>query len=122
LFTLTFSILAGEILAAAYPFLERNFHPIVIISAFKRALEDAIKVVDSISKPVDLTNEDSMLELIKASLGTKFISRWSELMCKLALQAVRTVASDVNGKVEVDIKRYARVEKVGLLRMFCERL
>jgi len=34
-------------------------------------------------------------------------------MCNLALKAVRTVAWDVgNGKREVDIKRYARIEKV----------
>lgn len=34
-------------------------------------------------------------------------------MCSLALQAVRTVTWEVgNGKTEVDIKRYARVEKV----------
>jgi T-complex protein 1 subunit gamma len=53
-----------------------------------------------------------MLALIKTSIGTKFVQRWSDLMCKLALQAVRTVAHDENGFKSVDIKRYARVEKV----------
>lgn len=53
-----------------------------------------------------------MLSLIKTSIGTKFVSRWSNLMCKLALQAVRTVALDEEGIKTVDIKRYARVEKV----------
>ena len=33
-------------------------------------------------------------------------------MCNLALQAVRTVTFDAGGKKEVDIKRYARVEKI----------
>jgi T-complex protein 1 subunit gamma len=33
-------------------------------------------------------------------------------MCKLALQAIRTVAKEENGKSTVDIKRYAKVEKV----------
>ena len=74
-----------------------------------------------------------MLALIKTSIGTKFSSRWSDLMCSLALQAVQTVAVTAeaeNGLVgassdsgmgstaptltikTVDIKRYARVEKV----------
>jgi T-complex protein 1 subunit gamma len=53
-----------------------------------------------------------MYRLISSSIGTKFVSRWSDLMCSLALKAVRTVSWDVNGKKEVDIKRYARVEKV----------
>lgn len=106
-------ILAGEVLAQTLPYLERNIHPIVIISAFKRALEDAIAIVDNISMPVDVNNKEEMLNLIKASIGTKFVSRWSDLMCNLALDAVRTVAlEDESGRREVDIKRYARIEKI----------
>ncbi|CAG8611345.1 1085_t:CDS:2 [Cetraspora pellucida] len=105
-------ILAGEVLAQALPYLERNVHPIVIISAFKKALEDSIKIIDEISKPVNIEDQVEMLNLIKTSIGTKFASKWSDLMCKLALDAVRTVAREEDGKREVDIKRYARVEKV----------
>jgi T-complex protein 1 subunit gamma len=103
---------AGEILAQALPQLERNIHPVVIISAFKRALADALEIVEEISLPVDIDDDDAMYKLISASIGTKFVSRWSELMCNLALKAVRTVAFDAGGKKEVDIKRYARTEKV----------
>lgn len=55
--------------------------------------------------------------MIKTSIGTKFVSRWSEQMCKLALKAVQTVATTEQGSGSkenktVDLKRYARVEKV----------
>ena len=58
-----------------------------------------------------------MLNLIKSSIGTKFVAQWSEFMCKLALKAVSTVLIEtpsLDGTVtrEIDIKRYARVEKV----------
>ena len=36
----------------------------------------------------------------------------SELACKIALDATSTVALEENGKKEIDIKRYAKVEKV----------
>ncbi|KAF1809789.1 putative t-complex protein 1 gamma subunit [Eremomyces bilateralis CBS 781.70] len=110
--TTTVIILAGEILAQALPQLERNIHPVVIISAFKRALADALIIAEEVSKPVDIKNDEAMYSLISASIGTKFVSRWSKLMCSLALSAVRTVAFELGGKPEVDIKRYARVEKV----------
>ena len=104
---------AGEILAQALPQLERNIHPVVIISAFKRALADALAIVEEISTPVDISNDKAMYNLISSSIGTKFVSRWSEQMCSLALKAVRTVSHDAGGgKQEVDIKRYARVEKI----------
>jgi hypothetical protein len=61
-----------------------------------------------------------MMSLIKSSIGTKFVSTWSDLMCKLALDAVRCVAveEEGTGKTEVDIKRYARVEKVNKVTPF----
>lgn len=95
------------------PQLDRNIHPVVIISAFKRALADALKIIEEISLPVDVDDEKAMYSLIQSSIGTKFVSRWSELMCSLALRAVKTVSHDAGGgKKEVDIKRYARVEKI----------
>lgn len=122
-------ILAGEILAYSLPLLEKNIHPVVIIRAFKQALDDALATIEKISVPVDISSETEMLALIKTSIGTKFVSRWSDLMCRLALDAVKTVAVTAeaeNGFIgasaeggashldikTVDIKRYARVEKV----------
>ncbi|MCJ1263401.1 T-complex protein 1 subunit gamma [Lobaria immixta] len=111
--TTTVIILAGEILAQALPQLERNIHPVVIISAYKRALADALDIVEEISLPVNINDDKAMYRLISSSIGTKFVSRWSELMCNLALKAVRTVSHDLGGgKKEVDIKRYAKVEKI----------
>ncbi|KAA1477992.1 T-complex protein 1 [Dentipellis sp. KUC8613] len=105
-------VLAGEILAQSLAQLERDIHPVVIIAAYNKALKAALEIVDSISIPIDTSDDAQMLALIKTSIGTKFVIRWSDLMCKLALQAVRTVAANDAGVQTVDIKRYARVEKV----------
>ena len=106
------SFVAGEILAQSLSQLERDIHPVVIISAYNKALKEALEIIKRISVPIDTTNDDEMLALIKTSIGTKFVMRWSDLMCKLALEAVRIVAQDDGGMKTVDIKRYARVEKV----------
>jgi T-complex protein 1 subunit gamma len=107
-------IIAGEILAQSLSQLERDIHPVVIISAYNKALQAALDVVSRVSVPIDTNDDAQMLALIKTSIGTKFVIRWSDLMCKLALDAVRTVSSadDAGAVRTVDIKRYARVEKV----------
>jgi T-complex protein 1 subunit gamma len=124
--TTTVIILAGEMLAQALPQLERRIHPVVIIQAYKKALADALAIVQEISIPVDSSNDKAMTSLIKACIGTKTISRYSDLMCSLALKAVRVVSQDAsftsntahaNGTAkpkpqEIDIKRYARIEKI----------
>jgi T-complex protein 1 subunit gamma len=66
-------------LAQALPQLERNIHPVVIIQAYKHALADALKIVEEISIPVDTSKDESMISLIESSIGTKTISRYSEL-------------------------------------------
>ncbi|CAH1255050.1 CCT3 [Branchiostoma lanceolatum] len=106
-------ILAGEMLSVAEPFLEQQMHPTQIISAYRQALEDSLEVLrDQISVPVDVSNEDEMVKIICSALGTKFIRKWMALACKMALQSVKTVALDDQGRREIDIKRYAKVEKI----------
>jgi T-complex protein 1 subunit gamma len=110
--TTTVIILAGEILAQTFPYIEKNIHPVIIIQALKRALADGLEIIHSVSKSVDIDNDDSMISLIKASIGTKYINKWSDMMCKLSLKAVRTVLVQEGDYKEIDIKRYVRIEKI----------
>ena len=106
-------VLAGEMLSVARPFLERNMHPIIIVRAYNKALQVALDVCDSIAKTVDTNDRDVLLKVVRACVGTKFVSRWGDFLCDLALQAVQQVSIDLgNGKKEIDIKRYAKVEKL----------
>ena len=52
------------------------------------------------------------MKIIKSCIGTKIISKWSDMACNIALDAVSTVAMEEHGRREIDIKRYAKVEKV----------
>ncbi|XP_072038107.1 T-complex protein 1 subunit gamma-like [Amphiura filiformis] len=106
-------ILAGEMMAVAEPFLEQQMHPTVIISAYKQAMEDMVQMMkEKCSKPVDVTNRDEMMKIIQSCVGTKFISKWGDLACKIAYEAVSTVSLEEHGRKEIDIKRYAKVEKI----------
>jgi len=105
-------ILAGEMLRLAGPWLERNVHPTILIEGFTKALEDALAHMAAIAQPVDVKNDELVLSILKACIGTKFISRWNDLMTNMALNAVRTVAEETHEGVRVDIKRYVKIEKI----------
>merc|ERR1719395_395660 len=53
-----------------------------------------------------------MSKIVESCTGTKFVARFSNLMVDLALDAVQTIALDDMGRKEIDIKRYAKVEKI----------
>ncbi|KAL9696490.1 hypothetical protein quinque_016069 [Culex quinquefasciatus] len=106
-------VLAGEMLAVAEQFLQQQIHPTVIIRAYREALEDMIKLLqDDVSVPLDKADKKKLEDVVKSCVGTKFIGRWSDLAVKIALDAVETVMLTENGRTEIDIKKYAKVEKI----------
>eukprot|EP00698_Gefionella_okellyi_P002888 TRINITY_DN12751_c0_g1_i1.p1 TRINITY_DN12751_c0_g1~~TRINITY_DN12751_c0_g1_i1.p1 ORF type:complete len:566 (-),score=151.83 TRINITY_DN12751_c0_g1_i1:72-1769(-) len=105
-------ILTGEVLTVAEPFLSRQMHPTVIVAAYKKALEDALDFLGKFAVKIDTNDRDAVLQVVDSCLGTKFVTRWGKLMTNLALDATLTVAHEVDGQLEVDIKRYAKIEKI----------
>uniref|UniRef100_A0A3B3DCL2 T-complex protein 1 subunit gamma n=1 Tax=Oryzias melastigma TaxID=30732 RepID=A0A3B3DCL2_ORYME len=104
----------GEMLSVAEQFLEQQMHPTVIISAYRQALEDMLEALKEVSTPVDTSDRSMMLKIINSAINTKALSRWSDLACTIALDAVRTVEMEDNGRKEIDIKKYAKVEKTDI--------
>jgi len=106
-------ILAGEVLTAVEGFLEKEIHPTVIVNAYFKALEEIVKITNELGVPVNLENNEDLTKIVKSTIGTKFSSKWGNLIVDLAVKAVRTVwRKDDQGNIEIDIKRYAKVEKI----------
>ncbi|KAL5963065.1 T-complex protein 1 subunit gamma [Taenia solium] len=106
-------VLAGEVLSVAAPCLEKQIHPTKIIAAFRQALEDITTAVDTkLSIPVDVNSHEAMVTLVKSCVGTKLINKWVDLACKLAINSVKVVTIIDGNRKEIDIKRYAKVEKI----------
>jgi len=104
-------ILAGEMLHVAEPFLHQEIHPTVVINAYFKALEAISLILDDYSIPLDVNNRADIVKVVRSCIGTKFVSRWGDLMCNLAIDAVNTVSLERDGRKEIDIKRYAKVER-----------
>eukprot|EP00056_Hartaetosiga_gracilis_P003211 m.60994 g.60994 ORF g.60994 m.60994 type:complete len:553 (+) comp11372_c0_seq1:82-1740(+) len=105
-------ILAGEMLAVSSSFMEEKEHPVVVIGAYVRALEDILDMLNALAKPIDTTDKEALLSALNGVVGTKMVRKWSRMVCEIALNAVQTVFLEDNGSTEIDIKRYAKVEKI----------
>lgn len=118
-------ILAGEMLINAEPFVRTNIHPTVIVRGYNYALQEALTICEKLALVVDVHDSARMKTLVQSCIGTKFSSRWNDKMIDMALKAVLTVARESRTptstpaandayaqKMEVDIKRYAKVEKI----------
>merc|ERR1719316_542341 len=106
-------ILAGEMLGVAEPLIEKKLHPTLIVSGYMKALEDSLKIMDELAYQVDTDSNEKMREIVGAAIDTKFVSRWGNLISDLAIKAVKTVCiQKPDGRKEIDVKRYAKVEKI----------
>merc|ERR1719309_652191 len=59
-----------------------------------------------------MDDKAAVRKVIQSCVGTKFIAKWSDLACDIAMDAVKSVTVETGGKREIDIKRYAKVEKI----------
>jgi len=105
-------VLAGEYLSKAEPLLDRHIHPTVICNGYLKALDDAVRWLDELAVPLDLSDKKKMAQLVESCTGTKFVSKLSDMLVGLALDAVSCVATEDFGRKEIDIKRYAKTEKI----------
>jgi len=107
-------ILSGELLSVAEVFLKRDMHPRIIVGSYMKALESSLKFIEARCLALNLDDREQMLSIVRSTLGTKFVSRFGDLVCKLALDAVQKIVlrKDKAATPEIDIKRYARVEKI----------
>lgn len=63
-------------------------------------------------EPIDIEKDEDIAKIVKSCIGTKFASKWGDLIVNLAVQAVKRVYKKEGTYVEIDTKRYAKVEKI----------
>ena len=61
---------------------------------------------------LDFEDEEKMMEVIRSCIGTKFLGQYGDLACKIALKAVKMITTGTGDKIEVDVKKWARIEKI----------
>jgi thermosome len=111
--TTTAVILAGELLDKAEKLLDQNVHPTMIIDGFKKAAEKAHEVLQNIAIPVSLKDEQTLREVAMTSMGSKGVAVAKEHFAKVAVEAVKQVAEEKDGKIKADIDLIKILKKHG---------
>jgi thermosome len=111
--TTTAAVLAGELLAKAETLLDQNIHPTVIIEGFKKASEKAQEVLDKMALPVSINDGERLIDIAITSMGSKGVTVAKEHFAKLAVEAVKQVAEEKDGKFKADIDLIKVLKKHG---------
>jgi thermosome len=111
--TTTAAVLTGELLAKAEELLDQNIHPTIIIEGFKKASEKAREILEKIAIPVSIKDDEVLLNVAMTAMGSKGIAAAREHFAKLAVEAVKQVAEEKDGKLRADIDLIKILKKHG---------
>ena len=111
--TKTCVILAGELLKAAEALLEKNIHPTVIISGYRKALQKTIEFIDMLSKKISIDDIETLKNIAGTALTSKAVHGAREHLAELAVKAVKQVAEKRANKWYVDLDNVQIIKKHG---------
>ena len=111
--TKTAVIFAGELLKEAEKLLDKNIHPTIIIEGYKKALSKALEILKEISEPVSIDDTEKLMKVALTSLNSKAVRDAREHLAKIAVEAVRAIAEQRDGKWYVDLNNVQIIKKHG---------
>lgn len=94
--------------------MEQKIHPQTIVKAFFKALDQVSTIIEDVAIDIDLNNDEEVKRALYSCIGTKFSQNWGDLVVNFALKACKTVlrGTQNKSKLSVELKRYAKIEKI----------
>ncbi|RLI43512.1 thermosome subunit, partial [Candidatus Bathyarchaeota archaeon] len=111
--TTTAVVLAGELLAKAEDLLNQNIHPTLIIDGYKKASEKAQEILEKMAVPVSINDDKRLIDVAMTSMGSKSVTVAKEHFAKLAVEAIKQVAEEKDGKLKADVDLIKVLKKHG---------
>ncbi|MFX0122005.1 MAG: thermosome subunit alpha [Candidatus Hodarchaeota archaeon] len=103
--TTTVVILAGELLQQAADLITSDkIHPTILVEGFRVATEKAVEYLDEIATDVSADDQALLVQLVNTTMGSKIVSRSSDLLGKIVIEAVKSIDPGT-GRIDIeDIK------------------
>ncbi|MDG6938839.1 MAG: TCP-1/cpn60 chaperonin family protein [Nitrososphaerota archaeon] len=107
-------VLAGALLGNAEKLLENGVHPMVIVNGYRRAADQAQKILDEISVGIEPGDRAALTKIARTSMASKMISKESEGLGALVVDALlQVVEKTADGGFRVDLDDVKVDRKVG---------
>lgn len=104
-------VIAGSLLAAAEKLLSKGIHPTIISESFQRAAAKAVKILEDISVPINLSDRATLLKAASTSLSSKIVSQEPSL-APMAVDAVLKTINPQNA-TNADLRQIRVLKKPG---------
>ncbi|CAK6978636.1 T-complex protein 1 subunit delta [Scomber scombrus] len=105
-------VIAGALLDACSKLLQKGIHPTTISESFQKAVEKGVEVLTGMSRPVQLSDRETLLNSATTSLCSKVVSQYSSLLAPMSVDAVMRVIDPATA-TGVDLQDIRIIKKLG---------
>ena len=101
--TTTAVIISGALLDKAEELINKNVHATIIIDGYKKASDRALKTLEKIAIPVDLSLQGYLKKAAITAMASKLVAEHRGYLADLAVKAILQVAEKEAGKYKADV-------------------
>jgi thermosome len=111
--TTTAVILAGELLRNAEDLLNKNIHPTTIVAGYRKAADEALKILREVAVPVNLEDRETLKKIAMTSMRGKVIGIARDCFSDIAIDAVKQVVGKKDDRLTADRDDIQIIKKPG---------
>jgi len=112
--TTSVAVIAGALLNSAQNLLDKNIHPSTISEGYQLAFEHALKILETMEKPIDLKDHETLVQNAITSLSSKVVSQYSQILAPIAVDSVLKLVNSGNMlNNEIDLRDIKVSKKLG---------
>src|SRR3990172_1206861 len=96
-------IFAGSLLEKAEELISKDVHPTIIVDGYRKAAAKALEILNTSAIKISPDDREWLIKIAKTSVSTKLVSKESDVLSAIVVDALLQVAEKTKGGHKVDI-------------------
>jgi len=106
-------VLAGALIEKAEQLISKDVHPTIIVDGYRKSATKVIEILNNMAQKVSNNDREQLIKIAKTSMQTKLVSRDSEALSELVVNAILQVSDQSDSGFKVDIDDVKVEKKAG---------
>jgi thermosome len=106
-------VLAGALIEKAEQLIAKDVHPTIIVDGYRKSASKVIEIFNNMAQKVSNNDKEQLIKIARTSMQTKLVSKDSEALSELVVNAVLQVSDQSDSGFRVDIDDVKVEKKAG---------
>ncbi|MGA9941298.1 MAG: thermosome subunit beta [Nitrososphaeraceae archaeon] len=106
-------VLAGALIEKAEELISKDVHPTIIVDGYRKSAIKAIEILNNLAQKIDAGDKSQLVRIARTSMQTKFVSKESNELAEIVVNAALQVSEKFDSKYKVDIEDVKVEKKAG---------